>query len=115
VDGQPVEFVFPASYKALALCAAETVLAAGTTLRWPDWRCRTATVPALWQRESLYFLRSEGEALVRTQSGECRITGDGAVWAGEPGEHAVVATQGRCYVAAFFAGPDKALAMVPVD
>jgi hypothetical protein len=110
VDGKQVEFVFPAGYKARVLCAAETRLLPGESLRWPDWRTENGNA---WRRESLYFLRSEGRAAVTAGSGRGEVVGDGAVFVPEGGSHRIEALEGRCYVAAFFAGPEKRLARVP--
>jgi hypothetical protein len=50
---------------------------------------------------------------VTTAGGAETVTGDAAVFAPEPGVHRIEAVAGRCYVAAFFAGPEKQRALVP--
>lgn len=110
-----VETVFPSSYKALALCAAEAVVPAGAELTWPNWQCRQDAGRVPWQRESVYFLRTEGEARIVVGASDQRFRGDACVWTDDLGSHRVEAIAGRCYVAAFFAGPDKARALLPAE
>ena len=113
LGGLPADVLLPASYKAFALCAAEAVVPAGRTLQWPDWQREAGGRLRRWDHETLLFVRAEGEARVEHAGGAVTVRGDGLVLAADVGPCAVTATGGRAYVAAFFAGPDKAGARVP--
>ena len=99
-DGVRVERIFSFAFKAMTLCLDEFVLAEGQRLAVP----RPLMPPGTRYGDELaLFVRSEGEAEVRAGT-STRCAGDVVVAVAIDGPVEVIATKGRAYVAAVWAG-----------